>query len=42
MKIHGIGTDIVKIKRIKDFVKKKSFINRLFNKKEILKCKKLK
>ena len=42
MKIHGIGTDIVKIKRIEDSIKKKSFINRLFNTKEISKCKKLK
>ena len=42
MKIHGIGTDIVKIKRIEDSIKKKSFVNRLFNTKEISKCKKLK
>ena len=42
MKIFGIGTDIVKISRIKKSIKKKSFIIRLFNKNEILKCKKIK
>ena len=42
MKIFGIGTDIVKVSRIKKFAKKKSFITRLFNKKEVLKCKKTK
>tara|TARA_B100000674_G_C37494519_1_gene757493 strand:- start:251 stop:634 length:384 start_codon:yes stop_codon:yes gene_type:complete len=39
MKIFGIGTDIIEVKRIKKFLKKKSFISRLFNKNEILKCK---
>ena len=38
MKLHGIGTDIIKISRISKSIKKKSFINRLFNKDEILKC----
>ena len=38
MKIFGIGTDIVKISRIDKLVKKKIFISRLFNKKEITKC----
>ena len=38
MKIFGIGTDIVKISRIRKSIKKKKFISRLFNKKEILKC----
>ena len=42
MKIFGIGTDIVKVSRIKKFVKKKTFITRLFNKQEFLKCKKTK
>ena len=42
MKIFGIGTDIVKVSRIKKFVKKKTFITRLFNKQEVLKCKKTK
>ena len=42
MKLYGIGTDIVKISRILKSIKKKSFINRLFNKDEILKCQKTK
>ena len=42
MKIYGVGTDIIKISRIKKAIKKKSFISRLFYKDEILKCKKLK
>ena len=42
MKLHGIGTDIIKISRISKLIKKKSFINRLFNKDEILKCNKTK
>ena len=41
MNIYGIGTDIVSIKRIKLSLKKKNFINRIFNEKEILKCKKV-
>ncbi len=41
MTIYGIGTDIVNIDRIKDSLKKKNFINRVFNKKEISKCKKI-
>ena len=42
MKIFGIGTDIVRISRIKKSLKKKLFVERLFNKKEILKCNKIK
>ena len=42
MKIFGIGTDIVKVKRIKKFIKKNSSLKRLFNKNEIIKCKKIK
>ena len=38
MKIYGIGTDIVKISRIKKSINKKNFIKRLFNKIEIKKC----
>ena len=41
MNIFGIGTDIVNINRIKNSLKNKNFINRIFNKKEILKCKKI-
>ena len=40
MSIFGIGTDIVSIDRIKNSLKNKNFINRVFNKKEIFKCKK--
>tara|TARA_B100000963_G_C22347064_1_gene545560 strand:- start:97 stop:480 length:384 start_codon:yes stop_codon:yes gene_type:complete len=42
MKIHGIGTDIVKVERIKKSIKKKNFLKRVFNKDEILKCKQMK
>ena len=41
MTIYGIGTDIVNIERIKNSLKNKEFINRIFNEKEILKCKKI-
>ena len=40
MNIFGIGTDIVSVERIKNSLKNKKFIGRIFNKKEILKCKK--
>ena len=42
MKLHGIGTDIIKISRISKSIKKKSFIKRLFNNDEISKCNKTK
>ena len=42
MKLYGIGTDIVKISRISKSIKKKTFVNRLFNKDEIFKCEKTK
>ena len=41
MKIFGIGTDIVSIIRIKKSIKNKKFISRVYNVKEISKCKKL-
>ena len=41
MSIYGIGTDIVSIVRIKNSLKNKNFIDRIFNEKEILKCKKI-
>ena len=41
MTIFGIGTDIISTIRLKDSLKNKKFIRRVFNKKEILKCKKL-
>ena len=40
MSIFGIGTDIVDVDRIKNSLKNKDFIKRIFNEKEILKCKK--
>ena len=42
MKIYGIGTDIIRISRIKNSLKKKSIKSRLFNKKEIIKFQKKK
>ncbi len=42
MKIYGIGTDIVKIKRIQKSIRNRYFLKRLFNQDEIVKCKKLK
>ena len=42
MKIFGIGTDIVKISRIKRILKKKSFKSKIFNLSEISKCQKTK
>ena len=41
MRIYGIGTDIVNVDRIKNSLRNKDFIKRIFNKKEILKCKKI-
>ena len=40
MNIFGIGTDIVSVDRIKNSLKNKKFVYRIFNEKEILKCKK--
>ena len=42
MSIFGIGTDIVNVDRLKNSLKNKRFINRIFNEKEISKCKKIK
>ena len=39
MNFFGIGTDIVSIDRIKKSLKSKNFLKRIFNEKEILKCK---
>ena len=41
MKIFGIGTDIVSVVRIKKSIKNKKFVSRVYNEKEIFKCKKL-
>ena len=42
MKLFGIGTDIVKISRIKKSFNRKKFLSRIFNEKEITSVKKLK
>ena len=42
MSILGIGTDIVSVDRIKNSLKNKNFLKRVFNKKEIFKCKNVK
>ena len=42
MSILGIGTDIVSVDRIKNSIKNKNFLKRVFNKKEIFKCKNIK
>ena len=42
MNIFGIGTDIVSVARIKNSLKNRNFIYRIFNEREILKCKKTK
>ena len=42
MGIFGIGTDIVKVSRIKKLIINKKFLKRLFNKDEIKKCSKSK
>ena len=44
MKIFGIGTDIINIKRMESIIKKNGpkFINRIFSKTEILYCEKKK
>ena len=39
MQIFGIGTDIVKVNRIKNSLKNKLFLSKVFNKNEILNCK---
>ena len=41
MRIYGIGIDIVNTVRIKKSINQKKFVNRIFNKIEIIKCKKL-
>tara|TARA_B100001057_G_scaffold450273_1_gene492163 strand:+ start:1231 stop:1614 length:384 start_codon:yes stop_codon:yes gene_type:complete len=40
MRTFGIGTDIVKISRIKNLLKKKLFLKRIFDKEEVYKCEK--
>ena len=40
MNIFGIGTDIISVDRIKKSLKNKNFLRRVYNHREILKCKK--
>ncbi len=40
MKIFGVGTDIVRVSRIKNSLKNKFFLSRIYNKDEVTKCKK--
>ena len=42
MKIFGVGTDIVKTNRIQKLLRRKNILEKLFNKEEIVKCKKIK
>ena len=42
MKIFGIGTDIVKTNRIRKLLKRRNILEKLFNKEEITKCKRIK
>ena len=42
MKIFGVGTDIVKTNRIQKLLRRKNILEKLFNKEEIQKCKRIK
>ena len=42
MNIFGIGTDIVNVERIRNSLKSNNFLRRVFNEKEIFKCKRIK
>ena len=42
MKIFGVGTDIVKTNRIQKLLRRKNILEKLFNKEEIIKCKRIK
>ena len=42
MKIFGVGTDIVKTNRIQKLLRRKNVLEKLFNKEEISKCKRIK
>ena len=42
MKIFGVGTDIVKTNRIQKLLKRENILEKLFNKDEIIKCKRIK
>ena len=42
MKLFGIGTDIIRVNRLKKSLKKKPFLSRVFSEEEIIKCKRTK
>ena len=42
MKIFGVGTDIVKTNRIQKLLRRDNILEKLFNKEEIIKCKRIK
>ena len=42
MKIFGVGADIVKTNRIQKLLRKKNILEKIFNKEEIVKCKRIK
>ena len=42
MKIFGVGTDIVKTNRIQKLLRRKNILEKIFNKEEIIKCKRIK
>ena len=42
MKIFGVGTDIGRVSRIKNSLKNKLFLTRIYNNDEVIKCKKKK
>ena len=42
MKLFGVGTDIIQVNRLKKSLNKKPFLSRIYNKEEILKCKRSK
>ena len=42
MKLFGVGTDIIRVNRLKKSLKKKPFLSRIFNEEEIIKCERTK
>ena len=42
MILFGVGTDIIRVNRLKQSLKKKPFLLRIFSKEEIVRCKKTK
>ena len=42
MKLFGVGTDIIQVKRLKKSMQKKFFLPRIFSKEEIIRCNKIK